>query len=145
MSRRVCEDPLDMSVLLKETEDVGSGALVVFCGTVRDENEGQKVRAITYEAHIPLAERVLREIEEEVVARFRVRCCRIQHRVGMLHLGEPSVVIVVRAAHRAEAFEGARHAIDQIKERAPIWKEEHYESGESRFLEGVSLQKREEP
>ena len=139
MGRWITENPLDLNQLLQETADPGSGGLVIFCGTVRNENDGKRVRAITYEAHTSLAEKVLREIEEEVLSRFDVRRCRIQHRVGMLPLGEPSVIVVVRAAHRAQAFEAARHAIDELKQRAPIWKEEHYVAGESRFLEGAPL------
>ena len=139
MSRWITEKPLELEKLLQETEDPGSGGLVIFCGTVRNENDGKRVRAITYEAHVPLAEKVLREIEEEALSRFDVRRCRIQHRVGRLQLSEASVIVVVRAAHRAEAFEAARYAIDELKQRAPIWKEEHYETGESRFLAGTPL------
>mgnify|MGYP001150318264 CR=1 FL=1 len=140
MGRWICQEPLNVVELVGETEDHGSGALVIFVGTVRDTNEGQAVHAVTYEAHVELAERVLREIEEEVVKRFAVRRCRIQHRVGKMSVGEPSVVIVVRAGHRGLAFEAARYAIDELKRRAPIWKEEHYRTGESRFLEGTPLQ-----
>jgi molybdopterin synthase catalytic subunit len=140
MGYRVTDQPLNLSELLAETEDSGSGALVVFVGTVRDHNGGKPVEAVTYEAYIPLAEKVLEELEREVLKRFDVRACRIQHRVGTLRLGEPSVAIVVRAAHRAEAFEGAHYAIDELKRTVPIWKEERYTSGEGRFLEGIPLQ-----
>ena len=139
MSRWLTEKPLELEKLLQETEDLSSGGLVIFCGTVRNENEGRRVHAITYEAHSALVERVLCELEEEVLSNFDVRRCRIQHRVGTLQLGESSVIIVVRAAHRAEAFEAAHYAIEELKKRAPIWKEEHYETGESRFLNGTPL------
>jgi molybdopterin synthase catalytic subunit len=139
MGRWICEEPLDLNELLRETEDPGSGALVVFVGTVRDENDGKPVEALTYEAHIPLAEKALEELECDVLSRFDVRRCRIRHRIGTLPPGEPSVVVVIRAAHRAEAFAAARYAIDELKERVPIWKEEHYASGESRYPEGVPL------
>jgi molybdopterin synthase catalytic subunit len=69
--------------------------------------------------------------------------CWIQHRIGHLELGEPSVIIVVRAAHRAEAYAASRYAIDELKTRAPIWKEEHYADGDSRYLDGVPLRKTE--
>jgi molybdopterin synthase catalytic subunit len=139
MSHWITDQPLQLATLLRETEDPGSGGLAIFCGTVRNENEGKLVRAITYEAHVPLAENVLRALEEEVLSHFDVRRCRIQHRVGTLQLGESSVIVVVRAAHRAEAFQAAQYAIDELKQRAPIWKEEHYETGGSRFLEGTPL------
>jgi molybdopterin synthase catalytic subunit len=140
MGRWICQEPLDLMELVRETEDHGTGALVIFVGTVRDTTEGQAVHAVTYEAHVELAERVLQEIEQEVLERFEVRRCRIRHRVGKLSLGEPSVIIVVRAGHRGPAFEAARYALEELKRRAPIWKEEHLLSGESRFVEGTPLQ-----
>jgi molybdopterin synthase catalytic subunit len=139
MGRWICQEPLDLVELVRETEDHGTGALVIFVGTVRDTTEGQAVHAVTYEAHVELAERVLQEIEQEVLERFEVRRCRIRHRVGKLSLGEPSVIIVVRAGHRGPAFEAARYALEELKRRAPIWKEEHLLSGESRFVEGTRL------
>jgi cyclic pyranopterin phosphate synthase len=140
MGRWICQEPLDLVELVRETEDHGTGALVIFVGTVRDTTEGQAVHAVTYEAHVELAERVLQEIEQEVLERFEVRRCRIRHRVGKLSLGEPSVIIVVRGGHRGPAFEAARYALEELKRRAPIWKEEHLLSGESRFVEGTPLQ-----
>lgn len=143
MGRWILDAPLDLTPLLAETEDPACGALVVFVGTVRNENDGQPVEGMTYEAHISMAEKVLRQIEDEVLNRFDVRRCRIQHRIGTLRLGEPSVIIVVRAAHRAAAYDASRYAIDQIKQRAPIWKEEHYVTGASRYLDGVPLTRKE--
>lgn len=139
MSRWVTEGPIDLDALIRETEDPGSGALVVFVGTVRDHNDGKPVEAVTYEAYTPLAEKALEELEREVLRRFNVRRCRIRHRVGRLPLKEPSVAIVIRAAHRAEVFQAAKYAIDELKRRVPIWKEEHYTTGESRHLEGMPL------
>ena len=143
MSRWITTEPLDLAALIAETEDSAAGALVIFSGTVRDENDGLPVSGMTYEAHEALAEKVLRELEAEVLARFPVRQCRIVHRIGPLALGEVSVYVVVRAGHRAEAFEAARYAIDETKQRAPIWKEEHYVDGDSRYLDGTPLTRKE--
>lgn len=139
LSRWIQDGPLSLEALLAETEDPECGGLVVFGGTIRRDNHGKRVTRIRYDVHRPLAARTLAELEEEVKARFPVRHCRVQHRVGMLELGECSVWVVVRAKHRAEAFEASRYAIDQLKRRAPIWKEEFYEDGTSAFLEGCSL------
>ncbi len=137
--RHLSAEPLDLNELLAETEDPACGGLVIFSGDIRNHNEGRKAVAITYEAHEVLASKVLQTIEDEVLERFETRQCRIQHRTGRVNVGESSVLVVVRAAHRAAAFEGARYAIDELKERVPIWKEEHYEEGDSRFLDGVPL------
>ena len=139
LGRWIQTEPLDLGALLAEASDPASGAVVVFCGRVRDHNEGRRVRSLAYDAHVAIAERVLRDLEGEVVARFGVRCCRIQHRVGPLALEEPSVYIVVASPHREEAFAAAVYAIDTLKARAPIWKEERYDDGDSRFVEGVPL------
>lgn len=139
MGRWVFDTPLALEPLLRETEDHGSGALVVFYGTVRNTNDGRPVASMAYEAHVSMAENVLATIEREAHDRFAIQHCRIVHRVGRLELGEPSVIIVVRAAHRADAYAASRYAIDELKQRAPIWKEEHYADGDSRYLDGVPL------
>jgi molybdopterin synthase catalytic subunit len=51
------------------------------------------------------------------------------------------VVVAASAAHRAEAFAGARQAIDRLKEEAPIWKREveEGEGGETaRWVDGTA-------
>ncbi|MBI5958979.1 MAG: molybdenum cofactor biosynthesis protein MoaE [Chloroflexi bacterium] len=144
MGRWIVDSPLELEPLLRETEDPGSGALVIFYGTVRNENEGRPVQAMTYEAHVALAEKTLNEIEAETLEKFGVRRCRIQHRIGTLQLGEPSVLIVVRGGHRTEAYAASRYAIDEVKQRAAIWKEEHYADGDSRYLDGVPLTRKDE-
>lgn len=136
---RVTEEPIALEPLLRETADDGSGALVVFSGTVRDHHEGRRVAAIAYTAYRPMAERVLAELEGEVVERFGARICRIVHRVGELAVGEESVVVVVRAAHRAEAFEAAQWAIDALKARAPFWKQEVLSDGSRVHQDGTPL------
>ena len=137
MNPRLNADPLDVQTLLDATADPECGALVVFGGTVRLDDG---VQQIDYTAYAPLAEKTLAEIEQETCARFGVRHCRLAHRLGAVALGELSVLVVVRAGHRPQAFEAARYAIDELKKRAPIWKEEHAQ-GTTRFVEGVPLEK----
>ncbi len=138
---RITESPLNMESLIAETEDHAVGALILFSGVVRNHNDGREVDGLTYEADVPLAEKVLEGIENEALTKFGVSHCRIQHRIGSLGLGETSVIIVVRSAHRAEAYEASRFAIEELKRRAPIWKQEHYVGGKSRYLDGTPLQK----
>ncbi|RDV37666.1 molybdenum cofactor biosynthesis protein MoaE [Bradymonadaceae bacterium TMQ3] len=140
-SRWLSDTPLDMSALLAECEDPAGGGLVVFSGDVRNHHEGRRgVTAITYEAHPAIAARVLRELEAEVLERFKVLRCRIQHRTGRVEVGQASVLVICRAAHRDAAFEGARYAIDTLKLKTPIWKLEHYDDGTERYLDGTPLQ-----
>jgi molybdopterin synthase catalytic subunit len=131
--------PLDLAALMDETKDDECGALVVFGGTVRLANNNREVEAIDYSAHGPLAARTLAEIERETIDQYAARACRIQHRTGRLGLGETSVYVVVRAKHRGQAFEAARYAIETLKQRAAIWKNEHYADGTSEHLVGCAV------
>lgn len=137
MSSRLTNDVLDIEALLAQTEDPECGALIVFGGTVRLDDG---VQTIDYTAYAPLAERALAEIEQETLQRFEIRHCRLVHRTGLLKLGELSVLVVVRAGHRGPAFEAARWAIDTLKARVPVWKEEHTSGGRSTFVKGQPLE-----
>lgn len=119
------------------------GAVVVFAGQTREtpgtpapgqeaaaaEHAGEQVDRLEYEAFEEMALPVLRTIAAEIEARFDVHRLAIVHRSGSVAVGEPSVVIVAAAAHRAAAFDAARYAIEELKARAPIWKAEHFTSG----------------
>lgn len=95
-----------------------SGAIVTFQGTTRD------VARLDYEAYAPMAERTIRRILEDAAAAHEIEGAAAEHRVGVVPLGEPSVIVAVAAAHRGPAFAAAREVIDRIKAEAPIWKRE---------------------
>jgi molybdopterin synthase catalytic subunit len=136
---RVQSAGLSLDVLLADTERPDCGALAVFAGTVRNHHEGRAVTGLEYTSHLPLAEKIIGEIEAETRARFGVPVCRVQHRVGRLGIGDTAIIAVVRSAHRAEAFAALRHAVDATKHRAPIWKEEFYPDGSSSFVQGCCI------
>lgn len=135
---RLRDGALNLADWLVEAQPADAGALAVFAGTVRNEHLGNAVSGMTYHAHRGLAEARLREIEAAAEARFKVHVL-VAHAVGVLAIGEISVIVVIRGGHRAEAFEACRWTIDTIKQAVPIWKEEHYVDGAVRFLEGVPI------
>lgn len=136
---RVQSGALSLDLLLSDTERDDCGALAMFAGTVRNHHEGRAVSGLEYTSHVPLAERIIEEIEAETRERFGVPVCRVQHRIGYLGIGETAIIAVVRSAHRAEAFAALRHAVDATKARAPIWKEEFYPDGSSSFVQGCCI------
>ena len=128
---RLATEPLSEAELTAAVTNPEAGGLVVFSGVVRNETGGRRVKFLEYEAHAGMAEAKMREIGETVRARWPgVKAIAIAHRVGRLEIGEASVVIAVSAAHRAEAFEACRYAIDRLKQTVPIWKKEQFEDGE---------------
>ena len=137
--------PLDLDALMAETEDERCGALVVFGGTVRLSNAGRTVESMDYSAYGPLAARTMANIERETLEDFDIHACRLQHRTGRLGLGEMSVYVVVRAVHRTPAFEAARHALEELKARVAVWKNEYYSDGTSAYLEGTEVPVPERP
>lgn len=137
--KRLTNQPLDINAALAATAGPGFGALVVFTGTVREENGGKRVRQLTYSAYEPLAEKRLAEIEAQAEAEHPGVRCLVRHRLGTLAVGDASVLVVARSAHRAEAFAAARWAIEAIKHEVPVFKHERYADGTEAYLEGCSL------
>ncbi|HLI52067.1 MAG TPA: MoaD family protein [Thermomicrobiaceae bacterium] len=128
---KIVDHPLDPGEISRLVEDPSAGAVVLFLGNVRDNARGRKVVSLEYEAYAPAAEKMLARIGDELRQRWGIERVAIHHRVGHLKIGETSVVIAVASPHRAEAFEGCRHAIERIKQIVPIWKKEHYRDGDS--------------
>jgi len=126
--------PIDAARLRATLEHPGCGGFAVFEGWVRDENEGQRVRHLEYEAFEALAEREGARILEEARTRFGITRAACSHRLGDLAIGEVAVWVGVSAAHRDEAFRACRYIIDEVKHRVPIWKKEHYLSGDSGWV-----------
>jgi MoaE-MoaD fusion protein len=128
---RVVTELLSPDTIAAEVDDPGAGGIVIFSGVVRNETGGRSVKFLEYEAHAPMAEVKMREIGESLRARWSgVKRVAMLHRVGRLEIGEASVLIAVSAAHRGDAFEACRYAIDTLKRTVPVWKKEHFEDGE---------------
>jgi molybdopterin synthase catalytic subunit len=131
--------PLDTSALIAAAARPECGALAVFLGTTRDHHDGKRVLRLAYEAYEPMALAALGAIEREAVVRHGVASCRIAHRLGEVPVTEPSVAVVVAAVHRGPAFDACRWAMDELKRSVPIWKQERYADGDSRWVEGTKL------
>ena len=126
----VTAEPLDSQRLVEAVRKDESGAVALFFGVARNHSEGRRVRALEYEAYASMAEKKLREVGDEVRARWPITGIGVLHRTGRLAIGEASLLVAVSAAHRKEAFEACHYAVDRIKETVPIWKKEIWEDGE---------------
>ena len=140
------DSPIDddlVAELRNAVPTTADGAVVVFMGQTREspgtpapgeeaaaaQHRDERVDRLEYEAFEEMALDVLRAIGAEIQSKFGVKRLAIVHRTGAVELGQASVVIVAAAAHRGEAFDAARYAIEELKARAPIWKAEHFASG----------------
>ena len=127
--------PIDPAKIISRVAAEGYGAISLFAGTVRDTNDGRAVTAIDYSAYTSMAESELEQIVAEAEDRFGVSALVIEHRVGLLSLGEVSVAIAAAHPHRAPALDCTRYVIEEIKKRVPIWKMEHYVDGTREWVD----------
>jgi molybdopterin converting factor subunit 1 len=125
----VTTEPLDLAAIARLVQRTSAGAVVTFTGTTRD------VERLDYEAYAEMAQERIAAILTGCIRDHALEAAAAEHRIGSVPLGEASVVVAVSAAHRAEAFAGARTAIDAIKAQAPIWKRE-VDGARSRWVEG---------
>ena len=125
------EDPLSVAAAIDEVASADAGAIATFIGTTRRRSRGREVVRLEYEAYEGMAEAEMARIAEAVREKHDVLAIAIHHRVGVVGIGETSVVIAISAPHRAAALDACRETIDTLKETVPLWKKEIYEGGES--------------
>jgi len=129
-----------ISAALEESAGAAAGAdgaVVTFVGLVRNHSAGRSVRYLEYEAYEPLAAKVFERIASEIAERWSGVRLALHHRIGRLDVGEASVAIVARSAHRGHAYAACRYAIERVKQIAPIWKREFFDGGDV-WIEGAT-------
>lgn len=124
----VRERPLSVDEVLQAVSDPGAGGVVVFIGTVRDDDGGRPVTGLDYSAH-PQALAGLRAVAEKVAVDHPVQALAAVHRAGTLAVGDLAVVVAVACPHRGEAFAACRQLIDELKAEVPIWKHQRFADG----------------
>jgi len=124
---RLVREPIDAAAL--QDASARDGAVCVFLGVVRGDNDGRAVVRLEYEAYEEMALPMMEEIAAGARARFGATDVRIVHRLGRLEIGEVSVAVAAASPHRAEAFAACRYAIDTLKATVPIWKKEFFADG----------------
>jgi MoaE-MoaD fusion protein len=127
---RIVAGPILLDDVARAVGEPSAGAIATFAGTTRQTNRGRNVLKLEYEAYESMAVAEFAKIEEEIRRRWEVCGVAIVHRVGVVPIGESSVIIAVAAPHRNDAIDACRFAIDRLKQVAPIWKKEHFEGGE---------------
>lgn len=132
--------PLDRATIERALRDDAHGGECYFFGVVRKTNAGRRVIAVSYDVHTQLC----RTRFSEIIAAARAEhgsalSVALVHRHGRVPVGEDSVAVGVTSRHRGECFAACRAIIEAVKHSCPIWKQEHYEDGDSEWVEGHSL------
>ena len=129
------ERTLNPSGVIAEVSLKSNGALVSFVGTVRDTRDDKTVTHLVYQCYEPLARPAIHRIVDDLQKEHPGLALAIHHRLGWVGVGEEGVVIAATSPHRKASFEAVATAIDRIKHEVPIWKQEHYDDGSSRWRE----------
>jgi len=124
------DEPVSLDDVVSEVASEEAGAIATFSGTARRHSRGRVVTYLDYEGYEGMAEEMMAKLAAGLKERYEIQEIAIHHRVGRVELGEPSVVIAVSAAHRADALAACKDAIDILKVDVPLWKKEVYEGGE---------------
>jgi molybdopterin converting factor subunit 1 len=122
-------EPLSLDRCIEAVRGPDAGGVVTFTGMVRRDNHGERIERLEYEAYPGMAESVMARLCEQIEAEIAGARLAVEHRVGVLAVGDVAVVIAAAAPHRAEAFAACRALIDRLKQEVPIWKKEIGESG----------------
>lgn len=131
----VVTTPIDVTALINEVAGDRHGATALFIGTVRSTNEGREVREIEYTAYEEMAEREMSVILAEAGRAYEGAVLAAEHRIGLLAVGDASIVIAAAHERRACALDALRYAIDEMKRRVPIWKRELYSDGTESWVD----------
>ena len=129
----VSESPLDVTKALGLVSGPEVGGIALFIGTVRNQDQEAEVASLDYTQHTS-ALGVLTKCAEETADQHDVLAIAVEHRVGHLEIGDIAVVVAVGAVHRGEALAACAHLINTIKAEVPIWKEQHFTSGDSEWV-----------
>ncbi len=132
---KIVDAPIASDALYEEVLKDYNGAVVTFCGVVRDHSGETTTDFLVYDAYKKMAEKKMSEIGDQAKEKWNIEDVAILHRIGRLEIGEISVLIAVASPHRAEAFDACRFIIDKLKETVPIWKKEVGQNGEA-WVEG---------
>lgn len=130
---RVCIQTADFDLGVEAAAlrqaDGGVGAVVAFVGTVREHGSGAAVSQMELEHYPGMTESAIEAMVDAAFERFDIRAAKVIHRVGLLHVKEQIVAVLVASAHRGQAFQACEFLMDYLKTQAPFWKKEYTPDG----------------
>lgn len=99
-----------------------TGANLIFNGRIRADENGSKIKGITYEYYHGMAELELSKLANKTLNKYNLNAIVCVHRVGFVPCGESAVYVEINSAHRQESFKAMEWFMDTLKDDIPIWK-----------------------
>lgn len=132
--------PISVDEAMNFVSDPKHGAADLFVGTVRNHNLGKRVKGVSYDVFEELTIKTFCDLADEARTKWGPELnIFVEHYKGRLDIGGISIMLAVSSPHRDESFKACRFIIEEIKHRAPIWKQEHYLDGDSEWVQGHAL------
>ena len=129
----VTDAPVHIQELSKLVANPHSGAIVTFCGDVRNHDGGKEVASLLYEIH-PSASEQIKLITQSIMGRFEIEKVAVAHRYGNIAIGETAFAVAVSAAHRQAAFDACSAIVNEVKAKLPIWKHQKFTDGSDEWV-----------
>ena len=136
---KIQEADFSIDMILQGLRARDNGAIVIFTGIVRGQNDGYSTERLEIQVYEEMALDQLRKIRDEALQQFSVHQINVIHRIGILNVSENIVGIAVGAGHRDEAFNACRYVLEELKKRVPLWKKEHTTDGQY-WVEGQTYE-----
>ena len=130
---QITEDPIDPAIASEFVRDPNCGANLIFFGTTRERTGDRQTELLEYQGYDPMAVKELERVAGEAKEKWPVKKIAIIHRVGLVGVGEISIVVAVSGPHRSETFAAGEWLMHEIKSRVPIWKKESWTDGRSEW------------
>ncbi|MHB1680338.1 MAG: molybdenum cofactor biosynthesis protein MoaE [bacterium] len=117
---------IDVNIALNFVSDPAAGSVLLFNGTVRDNEDGTPVKFLYYEAYEEMALKEIDKLISDAFKKYDLNKIAVIHRTGKIEIGEISISIAVSSPHRDTSYLASKFLIDNIKETVPIWKKESF-------------------
>jgi molybdopterin synthase catalytic subunit len=129
MHIEITGEKIDDAKVLDFVSDASAGSVLLFNGTVRDNDDGKPVEYLYYEAYEEMAVKEIKKLIEAAFDKYDILKVCVIHRTGKMNAGEISISIGVSSPHREDSYIASKFLIDNIKETVPVWKKEIFEEG----------------
>jgi molybdopterin synthase catalytic subunit len=87
------------------------------------------VKQLEYTAYPAMALNSMLKLAKDVKAKHDLTAVAMIHRLGVVPIGEESILIAVSSPHRQAAWRAGEEALEVCKEKVEVWKLEEFEEG----------------
>lgn len=125
---KIIPDKIDAEMALNFVSTPSAGSILLFNGTVRDNDDAKPVKYLFYEAYEEMAIKEMQKLIRKAFNDNELLKVAVIHRIGRIDIGDISISIGVSSPHRKDSYLASKFLIDNIKETVPIWKKEAFDS-----------------